>query len=180
MSTPQPVAPTDDPILTAAAALLDQVGWAGFTYDGWARHARAGKPTLYRRWPTRAHLLIALHKTRTGPLPRPDSGDVAADLGAWLSALLAEWQAGAAQTLRLLVAEAQTSPIARAGLEDERGRWRDGGRILLAAAFRGDLRDGLTPDLAEERLHGVLFLRLMAGQLPRPDQAVELVETTLL
>jgi AcrR family transcriptional regulator len=50
---------TRDPeILDAALQVLSETGYDGMTIDMVAARARAGKATLYRRWPSKAELVI--------------------------------------------------------------------------------------------------------------------------
>src|ERR1700743_3597176 len=48
----------DDDILNAALDILAEVGYDGMTIDMVAARARAGKATLYRRWPSKTELVI--------------------------------------------------------------------------------------------------------------------------
>ena len=75
---------TRDPeILAAALDVLAEEGYEGMTVDMVATRARAGKATLYRRWPSKAELVIdavaCLKKTDlAGPLP--NTGSLRGDL----------------------------------------------------------------------------------------------------
>ena len=48
-------------ILAAARELLAEEGLAGFSIEAVARRAHAGKPTIYRWWPDRTRLLLAVY-----------------------------------------------------------------------------------------------------------------------
>ena len=48
-------------ILEAAEAVLLESGYAGFSIEAVARKARAGKPTIYRWWPSKAALLLDVY-----------------------------------------------------------------------------------------------------------------------
>ena len=52
-------------ILEAAEAVLVEAGYAGFSIEAVARRARAGKPTIYRWWPSKAALLLEVYKRQT-------------------------------------------------------------------------------------------------------------------
>jgi AcrR family transcriptional regulator len=45
-------------IRAATRAELVDYGYAGVSYEGVARRARTSKPVLYRRYPTRAHMVV--------------------------------------------------------------------------------------------------------------------------
>ena len=73
-------AEADKAILDATMALLGEGGYAGLTIDGVAARAGVGRPTIYRRWPNKAALVIAALSRSTGLAPAPDTGSVEADL----------------------------------------------------------------------------------------------------
>ena len=55
-----------DAILQAAEAILTERGTAGFSIEAVAKRARAGKPTIYRWWPSRTALLLDVYQRRKG------------------------------------------------------------------------------------------------------------------
>jgi AcrR family transcriptional regulator len=85
---PRPGRPRDnarDPeILAVALDVLAETGYDGMTIDLVAARAKAGKATLYRRWPSKAHLVIdAVACMRGGDLDPerlPDTGTLRGDL----------------------------------------------------------------------------------------------------
>jgi AcrR family transcriptional regulator len=68
----------DARILTAAAHVFAERGWTGFTFDRVAREAGIGKPSVYRRWPSRQSLLFAALQIR--PLEYKNLGSLREDL----------------------------------------------------------------------------------------------------
>jgi AcrR family transcriptional regulator len=76
---------TRDPeILDAALAVLSESGYDAMTMDMVATRAKAGKATLYRRWPSKAELVIeavACMKQGMSSLEHaPDTGTLRGDL----------------------------------------------------------------------------------------------------
>ena len=76
---------TRDPeILAAALDVLAEVGYEGMTVDMVAARAKAGKATLYRRWPSKAELVIDAVACMKGgtyaPDTLPDTGTLRGDL----------------------------------------------------------------------------------------------------
>jgi AcrR family transcriptional regulator len=56
---------TDDAILRSVEQLLARDGYDALTIEAVARRAGVGRPTIYRRWPDKAHLVLAaLSRTR--------------------------------------------------------------------------------------------------------------------
>lgn len=76
----------EEEILTATTELLCEVGYDKLTFDTLAQRVRAGKATLYRRWPTKADLVMdALTREAICPFDdpgTPDTGSLVGDLEA--------------------------------------------------------------------------------------------------
>jgi AcrR family transcriptional regulator len=72
----------ENEILDATLALLASVGYDRLTLDAVATEARASKATLYRRWETKAELVVdAIARAKGGPHPTVvDSGSLRGDL----------------------------------------------------------------------------------------------------
>jgi len=80
---------TRDPeILDAALDVLSETGYDGMTVDMVAARAKAGKATLYRRWPSKAELVldaVVCMKARDIDLDAlPDTGTLRGDLVAMI------------------------------------------------------------------------------------------------
>ena len=54
-----PWSPREAELLEVTLRLLQQEGYDGLTVDAVAATARASKATVYRRWPTKAELVLA-------------------------------------------------------------------------------------------------------------------------
>lgn len=68
-------------ILDAAWAELNEVGYAGLTIEAVATRAGTSKPVIYRRWASRAELVLAAWgRQRPGPQVTPDTGSLRTDL----------------------------------------------------------------------------------------------------
>ena len=70
----------DGVILDAAMGILAEDGYQGLTIDGVAARAKVGRPTIYRRWPSKPALVVAALARSTGLAPAPDTGTVRGDL----------------------------------------------------------------------------------------------------
>ena len=131
-------------VLAAAKELISEKGYAGFSVDEVARRAGAGKTTIYRWYPTKADLFIAIYTTeRTTFVPLPDTGNLVEDLVQYTTSLWRFWRshpAGAA--LRGLIAEAQGTKEALGALRERflPERTADVKRMLTIAAARGEVR----------------------------------------
>ena len=70
----------DAAVLDATRSLLAEKGYAGTTVEAIATRAGVGKATIYRRWPTREQLLLAVTTADLPDVPTPDTGDLREDL----------------------------------------------------------------------------------------------------
>jgi AcrR family transcriptional regulator len=100
----------DDRILAAAYKLLMTMRFTEMTMDAVAAEAGVGKPTIYRRWPSKEELVI---DALAAHAPHPEvhlSGDLRADLSALVEHLLTAPDAGGASILPRMVDEASGDP----------------------------------------------------------------------
>jgi AcrR family transcriptional regulator len=78
----------DRDILQAALAVLAELGYEGTTIDMIAARASAGRATVYRRWPTKAELILDAIESIGEAAPGrtlPDTGTLAGDFHEMLS-----------------------------------------------------------------------------------------------
>jgi AcrR family transcriptional regulator len=71
----------DEAILAATLALLQEQGYSGLTIEGVADRAGVGRPTIYRRWPSKPALVVAaLVDSARLAVPQRDTGSLRRDL----------------------------------------------------------------------------------------------------
>ncbi|RZU67066.1 TetR family transcriptional regulator [Microterricola gilva] len=94
-------------IRAATAAELAEHGYAGVSFEGVARRAQTSKPVLYRRYHSRAHLVIdAWAALAPLALPTHGSGSLSGDLRGVLHAIDARFQRVGIDAFRRVIAEA--------------------------------------------------------------------------
>src|SRR5690606_8140447 len=94
-------------IFQATLDELTEVGYAKLTMEGIAERARAGKASLYRRWPTRIELVMdAVYSRLPDPAAPPDTGGLRGDLLALLRANAEALSGPAGEALRGVLSEA--------------------------------------------------------------------------
>lgn len=81
------VARTSAAVFAAGEALLVEHGVHGITVDEIARRTGIAKTTIYRHWPSKAELVMAIIARQAFQFPTADSGDAVADLKTCLRAL---------------------------------------------------------------------------------------------
>ena len=149
-------------LLDAAYWRMVDLGYEALTVDAIAKAAGAGKQTIYRRWPSKAALVIeavAAQTARRVDRPREaaiQAGDVAAFLRAEFSTLKP-----IAASLRALFVEAQSDPrtaeaFRAALLEPRQDALR---KILAGCSANPDIRDTLA-----EAIDGAIWRRLFLGE----------------
>jgi AcrR family transcriptional regulator len=155
-------------VLSAARELIGEKGYAGFSIEEVARRAGSGKTTIYRWYPTKADLFIAIYTIeRTASVTVPDTGRLLDDLIDYTTSLWLFWRSNAAgAALRGLIAEAQGTREALAVLRNRffPERTADVKRILERAASRGEI----AVDDVSDKLSlwvGYSWLRLLTHEL---------------
>lgn len=97
----------EEAILLAAWEELSEVGYAHLTMEGVAARAKTNKAVVYRRWPDKRRLVIAVLKSYL-PLPDrkvPDTGDLRTDLLILLRSVTRPLQMIGAETLHGLLVD---------------------------------------------------------------------------
>jgi len=136
-------------ILDAAWAELAEVGYTALTIEAVAKRAGTSKPVIYRRWPSRAHLVItAWARQRPIESATPDLGSLRADL-VWLFTRIADRTAGMmSETIAGVMAEAFKHPEVQALLRermDSAPLTASLQRVVDNAVARGELRPVVLP-----------------------------------
>jgi AcrR family transcriptional regulator len=162
---------TRDPaIMDAAIEVLAETGYDGMTIDMVAARAKAGKATLYRRWSSKAELVIdavaCLKNADMDPERLPDTGTLRGDLVAMIKPHSIEDAERKLQVMGGVVSMLSKHPeladAVRAAMVDPRVRVNT---ILLRRAIdRGEIRPDIDVDTlaivsASMAAHRVLILR---------------------
>jgi AcrR family transcriptional regulator len=171
-------------ILQAALDLCAERSYAAVTMEAIAARAQVGKPTLYRWWPSKGALYLDALTERVGEpyFLIPDTGDLAADLRAWIHAATEVFTDDTFRELLAgVVGSAQHAPELAAILHQqihiplsERNRQR-----IRAAQERGQLV-GLDPCLLEDMLIAPLWYRLLISGQPITPQYADMVVNAVL
>ncbi|GGO63579.1 TetR-like C-terminal domain-containing protein [Nonomuraea cavernae] len=152
-------------LLSAVLEVLRESGYDRLTVDAVAARARAGRQTVYRRWPTKADLVVAAFVNAVSAPPGiPDTGELRGDLLALMESLLDE-------VIRLgdvfagLVGETRHNPELAVAMEQHYVATR---RRAVLAVFeraweRGELSGSADTDLLWEVGPATLFFRAVAS-----------------
>jgi AcrR family transcriptional regulator len=166
-------------ILDATARLFHNQGYDRLTIEGIAKEAGVGKQTIYRWWPSRGALIgECLAEGRLIPVDFvvPDTGDLTADVEAWLRSVLALLDApGGGALLRSLVAAATEDAGVGAHLGESLGVEQ-----YLSTRLRAGIRAGqLSADAPVEQLGrailGAIIVETLGREARDPEAIVKLV-----
>lgn len=172
----------DDAILDATVRQLADVGYHRLSLEGVAAAASVGKPTLYRRWPTKADLVMAA-LARGIDIERtpPADADTETALVLLLRTLRERLLRPNAMALvgTLLAEEAQTPELIALFRERVWGRRAAMARDILARGkARGDVRADADVEAVVGMLIGAIYAQYLSGaRVPRtwPERTVAVV-----
>jgi AcrR family transcriptional regulator len=160
-------------ILDAALEVLADAGYDRLTMDAVAQRAKASKATLYRRWNSKATLVVdALARTKTVPVV-PDTGDLRSDLLGAFCGMGGLTDHDMTSTLGAVITAVSTDPeFAREFREQVVGpKARVGRTIFERALARGELRPDIDLDIVAPALSGIVLHRVfILGE--QPDMAL--------
>jgi AcrR family transcriptional regulator len=140
-------------IREATRAELTEHGYAGVTFEGVARRAKTSKPVLYRRYRSRAHMVVdALLALPRQPIPATAKPSLREDLVTLLDAIMVRFHRIGIDTYRSLIADADdelldTITAQLAQLADQTIY-----RALSDARDRGEIGPADIPDRAATAL----------------------------
>jgi AcrR family transcriptional regulator len=152
---------SEEAIIYATTMLLTDEGYASLTVAKVAARARASKSTIYRRWPTKEHLVIEAFN-RWPALSPADKGDVMSDLLDLFRQFLRILHKPPSNAIMpTLVAERAHNPALAAVFDPLMQRRRDPVRLILRRAIeRGELPRSTDVELAVDAIMGITVLRL--------------------
>ncbi len=167
-------------ILEAATAILTEAGYSGFSIEAVARRAKAGKPTIYRWWPSKVHLLLDVYAGLKQTMEEPDTGTLEGDLLGFLNNLAAFWQGPAGSVFRSLVAEAQTDAEAAAALRAySTDRVIHTAQLFERARARGELRPDADSLAASDLLSAFAWKLVLTDRLEGSAERIGNVAATM-
>jgi len=146
-----------------------------------AQRAGVHETSIYRRWGTRANLILdAVLSETEAAIPVPDTGSLRGDLLALMTSIAAFITTPIGEVL-LRLALRTDLPEERAARERFWGeRFTTGQAVLGRAQARGELRPGLDYRLTIETLIGAMYVRLLLTREPIDNTLTEHVVDLIL
>lgn len=160
----------EDAILDATFAELSEVGYTALTVEAVAARAHTGKASIYRRWPTKAQLVLDAMLERV-PTPKdcgldvvlPDSVTTADALRTVASAISGILQSPAGDAMRSIKCEALADPELARLIDDQFQAPRRAAlvQLLERGVQRGEVRPEAATELVADVLPAVLTHRVI-------------------
>lgn len=172
-----PWSPREAELLAVTLRLLQEHGYDRLTVDAVASAARASKATVYRRWPSKAELVLAAFTEgiRQVAVP-PTTGTLRDDLVS-IGETICEQGHQHASTIRAVLLEASRHPALNDALQhqfiDQRKALIQ--HILQQAADRGEISTDAITDELWDLLPGYLIFRSIIPSRPPTHETVQLL-----
>ena len=174
----------DEAILAATFEILLDEGYAGLTIEGVAHRAGVGRPTIYRRWPSKPALVVAaLAESARLAIPDVDTGSLRDDLLAVQRHQVELMNAPMTRrvTAGLVADLAQDRELADRYMNEYLVYRRDAVWVVLRRGIdRGELRADVDLALLYDMLIGPLFMRAVVWGQPLSDDVAEQTTDALL
>lgn len=174
---------SDARIMTAACELLAERGVEAMTFEAIAQRAGATRPAIYRRWPSKAHLLNEIANGMGAPVPPiPPGTPIEAALRALVERVFDHYRKAEIRAANIgLIAAYQHRPELRQELQIpiEDAARQELADIFAHAEANGRIRHGVDSDAVFDLLVGAVVFRTMFSSTELPysitDELLEVV-----
>jgi AcrR family transcriptional regulator len=167
----------DQAILAATLDLLNEQGYGRLTIEGVAAKAGVGRPTIYRRWPSKPALVVAALVQVPGlAVPVVNTGSLRRDLIAVQRHQIALMSSPDSRRITAgLVADLATDPELAETYVDQYVAPRRAAvwKVLQRGIDRGELRADVDLEFIYDLLIGPLFMRAVVWGQALPRDAAE-------
>ncbi|WP_156613651.1 MULTISPECIES: TetR/AcrR family transcriptional regulator [unclassified Mycobacterium] len=175
--------PREAELLAITLQLLQQHGYDRLSVEAVATQAKASKATVYRRWPSKADLVLAafIEGTRVTNVP-PNTGSLRGDLLA-LGEAVCRQACEHGSTMRAVLNEMSHNPRLSEAMQNEFVHQRKMviNKVLGDAIERGEIDGSKLNDEIYDLLPGYLVFRSLVSGRPPTDETVRvLVDEVLL
>ena len=166
---PSKMAASHAAIMDAVYALLQEKSVRDLTMEAVAERAKVGKPTLYKWWPTKATLVLAMLCERMAPnLERPTVLTAAESLRFRVRRLIDAFNGPFGRIVAGLIAEGQSEPLV---LQEFFDRWVSPRRDATIADLQrgknaGELPSEAAPELLNDAIFGAIYYRMLLRSAP--------------
>lgn len=170
-----PWSPREAEILAVTLRLLQEHGYDQLAVDAVANAARASKATVYRRWPSKAELVLAafIEGVRQVAVP-PNTGTLRGDL-LQLGETCFQHGLEHASTIRAVMVEVSRHPALSDALQEQFLKQRKAliQHVLQQAIDRGEITHEVIDDELWDLLPGYLIFRSIIPGRPPTRRTVQ-------
>jgi AcrR family transcriptional regulator len=170
-----PWSPRETELLEVTLQLLQEHGYDRLTVDAVAATAHASKATVYRRWPSKAELVLAafIESCRQVAVA-PETGTLRSDL-LRLGEVICQQAHQQAGTIRAVLVEVSRDPALRDAMQQQfldqrKALMHD---VLHQAADRGEIDNAVISDELWDLLPGYLIFRSIMPNRPPTEHTVQ-------
>jgi len=178
-----PWSPREAELLAVTLRLLQESGYDGLTVDAVAAAARASKATVYRRWPTKAELVLAAFIEGVRQVAvAPETGCLRGDL-LQLGELICEQARTHASSMRAVMVEVTRNPALNDVMQHEFLHQRKAlfKHILAQAVERGEIDAAAVSEELWDVMPGYLIFRsIWSGRPPSRRTVQSLVDDVII
>jgi AcrR family transcriptional regulator len=170
-------------LLAATLRLLQEHGYDRLTVEAVASEAHSSKATMYRRWPSKAELVLAafIEGTRITEVP-PRTGSLRGDLIS-IGVSVCQQSYEHASTMRAVLNELSHNPALSEAFQEEFVRQRRlvFDEVIADAVARGEIDAEVINTDFHDLLAGYLVFRgLVSGREPTEETVRAMVDEVLL
>jgi AcrR family transcriptional regulator len=174
---PSQWSPREIELLAVTLQLLRQHGYDRLTVDAVASTAHASKATVYRRWPSKAELVLAafIEGIRQVAVP-PDTGTLRGDL-LRLGEVIRQQAREHASTIRAVLVEVSRNPALNDAMQHQFVDQRKAliRHVLQRAVDRGEISDAAISNELWDLLPGYLIFRSIVPSRPPTRHTVQVL-----
>lgn len=170
-----PWSPREAELLAVTLQLLQQEGYDGLTVDAVAARARASKATVYRRWPTKAELVLAAFIEGVRQVAvAPETGTLRGDL-LQVGEVICDQARAHGSTMRAVLVEASRNPalnevMQHQFLDQRKALFK---QILGQAVDRGEIDEAAVSEDLWDVMPGYLIFRSIFSLRPPSRRTVQ-------
>lgn len=172
----------DRAVVDTVLSELKHRGYRSITMEGISRKIGRARASLYRRWPSKRHLVAYAVMSELGAHPSPDTGSLRLDLMRTVETLISGFQGALGSALAGLIGEMADDPVLARTIRKEVLAKR---RRSIRAAFRrgikrGEIRSDVDIELLMDMLMAPFYFRALFGHLKLSAMMIETVVDTVL
>jgi AcrR family transcriptional regulator len=170
-------------IMDAVCALLQEMPARDLTMQAVAQRAGVGKPTLYKWWPSKAALILAMfHERLVEQLRAKPAATVEATMRAKMRHLIHAFNGQFGKVMADLIAEGQSDPSILRELYDHHIRVRRAEMVadIERGKANGEFRADADSELLVDALVAPVYFRLLFRLVPLTEQYADELMNQLL